>query len=59
MPVWPVASATGAIQRGGRPVTSASTMPAASAARIASQVRRETVPSVRISVPSRSVAASR
>ena len=54
-PVCPVASATGAIQRGGRPVTSATTMPASSAARSAAQVRREMVPSVRTSVPSRSV----
>src|SRR5436305_8373513 len=46
-------------QRGGRPVTITTIAPAASAAVNASRVRVEIVPSLRTTVPSRSVATTR
>ena len=59
MPRWPVARASGPIQRDGRAVHSTTGIPSASTRAIASRVRASIVPSLRRSVPSRSVATSR
>src|SRR4051794_10434090 len=58
-PRSPSTSMIGGIQRGGRPVTMTSPIPADSAASTAARVRSDTVPSERSSVPSRSVAIRR
>src|SRR6478672_8911450 len=58
-PWWPVASAIGFIQRGGRPLQRITRSPASSAAVSAATVRGEMVLSLRRMVPSMSLAISR
>jgi hypothetical protein len=54
----PMVASNSGTERGGRPVTSTTRIPACSAAAKAAPVRADRVPSLRSSVPSRSVAMS-